>query len=81
MVKGAMCVPCEYCGCLDSYSGALCEAGSVQRERETEIVQLTTLSHSYRAHTNIHMTTNIHCYTQKIMFLSFPTPSQKNTKR
>lgn len=60
-----MCVPCEYCGCLDSYSGALCEAGSVQRERETEIVQLTTLSHSYRAHTNIHTTTNIHCYTQK----------------
>lgn len=42
-----------------------------ERERETEIVQLTTLSHSYRAHTNIHMTTNIHCYTKKIMFYHF----------
>ena len=60
-----MCALCECCGCLDSYSKALCEAGSVQRERKGDrnSPPHTTHSHSYRADANFHVieTPHIQC--------------------
>ena len=60
-----MCALCECCGCLDSYSRALCEAGSVQRQRKGDrnSPPLTTHSHSYRADANFHVikTPHIQC--------------------